>query len=60
MQSVSLIRWFRRTEIVTSIGLFYKKVDFTWRVSDCEELGGRLTGNGVGLGAKSSDSTELY
>ena len=26
--------WFRRTEIVTSISLFYKKVNFTWRVSD--------------------------
>ena len=25
--------------------------------SDCEELVGLLTGNGVGLGAKSSDST---
>ena len=32
--------WFRRTEIVTSISLFYKKVNFTWRVSDCEELVG--------------------
>ena len=35
-------------------------VAVTWRVSDCEELVGLLTGNGVGLGAKSSDSTELY
>ena len=26
--------WFRRTEIVTSISLFYKKVNFTWRLSD--------------------------
>ena len=34
--------------------------DFTWRASDCEGLVGFLTGDGVGLGAKSSDSTELY
>ena len=25
-------------QYVTSIGLFYKNGDFTWRVSDCEEL----------------------
>ena len=31
----------RRTQYITSIGLFYKYVGiFTWRVSDCEELVG--------------------
>jgi len=33
-------KWFRRTQYITSIGLFYKIGDFTWRVSDCEELSG--------------------
>jgi len=28
------------TSILTSIGLFYKKVWRLWRVSDCEELVG--------------------
>jgi len=28
----------RRTQYITSIGVFYKYWDFTWRVSDCEEL----------------------
>ena len=46
--------------IYQNLGDFTRKWDFTWRVSDCEELVGLLTGNGVGLGAKSSDSTELY
>jgi len=32
---------YRRTRYITSIGLFFKKCgDFTWRVSDCEELVG--------------------
>ena len=32
---------------ITSMGLFY---NFTWRVSDCEELVGLLTGDdGVGF-----------
>ena len=36
-----LIGWFRRTQYITSIGLFYKNVGiYTWRVSDCEELSG--------------------
>jgi len=35
-------------------------VGVTWRESDCEELVGGFTGDDVGLGAKSSDSTELY
>ena len=35
--------WFRRTQFITSIGLFYKKCGkFTRRVSDCEELSGGL------------------
>ena len=33
-------KWFRRTPYITSIGLIYKKVGVTWRVSDCEELVG--------------------
>ena len=32
------IRGFRRTQCVTSIGLFYKNRGVLWRVSDCEEL----------------------
>ena len=40
--------WFRRTQYITSIGLFYKEVgDFTWSVTDCEELVGAITGDGV-------------
>jgi len=32
---------YRRTRNITSIGLFYKEVgDFTWRVSDDEEVVG--------------------
>ena len=30
----------RRTQYITSIGLFYKEVGRLWRVSDCEELVG--------------------
>ena len=30
--------WFRKTQFVTSIGLFYKNRGRLWRVSDCEEL----------------------
>ena len=33
-------KWICRTQYITSIGLFYKKWDFTWRVSDCEEFVG--------------------
>jgi len=33
-------KWFRRTQYITSIGLFYKEVGRLWRVSDCEELVG--------------------
>ena len=29
---------YRRTQYITSIGLFYKKVGRLWRVYDCEEL----------------------
>ena len=35
---------------ISLLGVFYKNWDFTWRVSDCEELVGSLTGDGeVGL-----------
>jgi len=30
----------RRTQNITSIGLFPRIGDFTWRVSDCEEIVG--------------------
>ena len=41
----SLLFGFKRPQYITSIGLFYKKVGVTWRVSDCEELVGRsITG----------------
>ena len=33
-------KWICRTQYITPIGLFYKNWDFTWRVSDCEELVG--------------------
>ena len=34
-------KWFRRTQYIPEFGGFYKKVgDFTWWVSDCEELVG--------------------
>ena len=32
--------WFRRTQYITSIGMFYNIGDFTWRVPVCEELVG--------------------
>jgi len=41
------IFWFRRTQYITSIGLFYKEVGRLWRVSDCEELVGGFTGDDV-------------
>ena len=52
-----LIGWFRRTQYITSIGLFYKNVgilqeckDFNWRMFYCEELVGGFTGDdGVGI-----------
>ena len=31
-------KWFKITQYITSIGLFYKEVGSLWRVSDCEEL----------------------
>ena len=38
-----------RAQNTSSIGLFYKNGDFTWRLSDCEELVGLLTGDeGIG------------
>ena len=37
--------WFRVTQYIPELGLFYKNEDFTWRVSDCEELVGLLTGD---------------
>jgi len=50
-----------RTEFISPFAEFYKNWGFYLEgLSDCEELVGLLTGNGVGLGAKSSDSTELY
>jgi len=37
----SLLFGFRRTKYIPQFGGFYKKVgDFTWRMSDCEELVG--------------------
>ena len=33
-------KWIRRTQYIPSIGLFYKNVGVTWRLSDCEELVG--------------------
>jgi len=33
-------KWFRRTQYIPSIGLFYKEVGRLWWVSDCEELVG--------------------
>ena len=42
-------KWFRRTQFITSIGLFYKNGDFTWRVSDCEELVVVITRDGVNV-----------
>ena len=35
-----LINRFRLNQFITSIGLFSNEWDFTWRVSDCEELVG--------------------
>jgi len=35
------------TQYITSIGLNYNVWDFTWRVSDCEEIEGLLTGDDV-------------
>jgi len=32
--------WIRRTQYIPELGLFYKKVGWLWRVSDCEELVG--------------------
>ena len=43
--------WFRITQYITSIGLFYKKVGRLWRESDCEEL--------VGVTWRVSDYEEL-
>ena len=40
--------WFRVTQYIPELGLFYKNEDFTWRVSDCEELVGLLTGDDKG------------
>ena len=46
------IVWFRRTQYITSIGLFYKNVGIlSWNVSDCEEL--------VGVTWSVSDCEEL-
>ena len=33
-------KWFRRTQYITSFGLFYKNRGRLWRESDCEELVG--------------------
>jgi len=33
-------KWFRRTQYITPIGLFYKNRGRLWRVSDYEELVG--------------------
>ena len=45
--SFGFLLCFRGTKYITSIGLFYKKVGRLWRVSDCEELAGLLTGDDV-------------
>ena len=45
LNTKSKILLVRRTRGITSIGLFYKKWDFTWRMSDCEELVGSIIGN---------------
>jgi len=36
---------FRLNQYIPSIGLFYKEVGVTWRVSDCEELVGVTSHN---------------
>ena len=34
-------KWIRKTQVIPEYVVFYKKRgDFTWRVSDCEELVG--------------------
>ena len=42
--------WFRRTQYITSIGLFYKNVGNLWRVSDCEEIVGSYSQEMIGVG----------
>ena len=43
-------KWFRRTQYITSIGLFYKNWEGKlWRVSDCEELVGGYSLEMMGL-----------
>ena len=39
-------KWFRRTQYIPRFGgVLQEGGDFTWRVSDCEELVGLLTGD---------------
>ena len=33
-------KWFRRTQYIPELGLFYKDWGRLWRLSDCEELVG--------------------
>jgi len=48
-----------RTQYIPSIGLFYKKVGRLWKVSDCEELVGVITGDdGGGRLLREGDSNE--
>ena len=32
--------WIRKTQVISEYVVFYKNGDFTWKVSDCEELVG--------------------
>jgi len=45
MRMSRCFNWFpfwciRRTQVIPEYVVFYKNEDFTWRVSDCEELVG--------------------
>jgi len=41
------IGWLKRTKYVTTIDLFYNNRNYTWRVSNSEELVGLFTGDCV-------------
>ena len=50
IHSHEIIWCIRRTQYITSIGLFFKNVgNCTWRVSDCEELSGGYLEEMMGL-----------
>ena len=44
---VSAIGCFSRNQFIPQFGGIYKNGDCTWRVYDCEELVGKLTGDDV-------------